>query len=239
MIFTYCSFIFNILRLHVIKKCVNCIPWMHHADYAFSLSYTKCYVMEVGDLMILIEIILDSSDYLVEVQETHPACGWWRQRLLRYTIFNGARTFVWNEGLNFCVTRTAMFANDVDQWKLSESCPADAKFVSACFFSQGLFELVVKSLRFQVPPPLPLELSSNSRLLVSEASVDVDVLVYQSLYLCVATQRNISVNKQLSIHIPRWLRHVVRISDNDLPRRTLFAEPKVVSTWLGDRIWSP
>ena len=38
--------------------------------------------------------------------------------------------------------------------------------------------------------------------------------------------RNMSVIEQLHNHRLRWLGHVLRMSDDRLPRRALFAEPK-------------
>ena len=37
-IFTHCTFISYICMW---SECAKCIPWMHHADYAFLLSYSK------------------------------------------------------------------------------------------------------------------------------------------------------------------------------------------------------
>ena len=42
-------------------------------------------------------------------------------------------------------------------------------------------------------------------------------------------RRKMSVIEQLHHHIPRWLGHVLRMSNDRLPRRALFAEPK--SNW--------
>ena len=58
--------------------------------------------------------------------------------------------------------------------------------------------------------------------------------------------KNMSIIEQLHNHRLRWLGHVLRMSDDRLPRRALFTEPKVagkgpqvVSIWPGKGTWNP